>query len=122
MLIFSFLTGLIVDAFTNTPGMHTAACTLVGFVREPLIRFFIGKDLLEGVFPSYRSFGYGGFMRYTITFVLIHHIALFLIESLSLFDPIFLLLRIAGSAILTTVLICTIEVFNLETQRSGEKQ
>lgn len=122
MLLVSFLTGLIIDVFTNTPGMHAAACTLAGFCREPLIRFFIGKDLPEGIYPSYRTFGYGGFVRYVFSFVLIHHVTLFLIESLSLFDPLFLIIRILASGVMTALLICAVEAFNIEAQSSGEKQ
>lgn len=122
MLFLAFFTGLTIDAFTNTPGMHAAACTLMGFIREPLIQFLTGKDLPEGVYPSFRSFGYGGFFRYTLTLVAIHHLVLFGIESLSLFDPLFLLLRIVGSVGMTTLLVCAVEAFNVESQRSGEKQ
>ncbi len=120
VLILSFLTGLVIDSFSNTPGMHAAACTLAGFVRDPLIRLFMGRDLAEGITPSFHSFGPGGFLRYAVTFVLIHHTALFLIESFSLFDPLFLVLRILSSVILTILLVCTVEAFNLETPKSGE--
>ncbi len=120
LLIVSFLTGLVIDAFSNTPGMHAAACTLAGFIRNPLILFFMGKDLPEGIIPSFHSFGPGGFLRYAVTFVLIHHITLFLIESFTLFDPLFLVLRIVASALMTVLLICAIEAFHLETQKSGE--
>lgn len=120
VIFLSFITGLIIDAFTNTPGMHAAACTFAGFVRDPLINLFIGKDLPDGIFPSYRSFGYGGFIKYTLSFVIIHHTALFLIESLTLFDPLFLVIRIFASVLMTTLLISVVEAFNLETQKSGE--
>lgn len=116
----SFVTGLVMDAFSNTPGMHAAACTLMGFVREPLIRFFMGKELPEGIYPSYATFGWGGFFRYALSLVVVHHTALFSLESLTFFDPLFLLLRLAASIGLTTVLICTVEAFNLEAQKSGE--
>lgn len=121
MLLVAFATGLIMDMFTNTPGMHAAACTLAGFAREPLIGFFQGKELPAGIIPSYRFFGYGGFFRYTLSFVVIHHITLFLIESMSLFDPLFLVFRILASVAVTTLLICTVEAFNIESQKSGEK-
>lgn len=120
VVFFSFLIGLVIDVFSNTPGMHAAACTLAGFIREPLIRFFMGKDLPEGIYPSYRTFGYGGFFRYVFSFVVIHHVALFLIESLTFFDPLFLALRIAASVLTTTLLICTIEAFNIGSQKSGD--
>lgn len=120
VVFFSFLIGLTIDTFTNTPGMHAAACTLAGFVREPLIRFFMGKDLPEGIYPSYKTFGFGGFFRYVVAFVVLHHLALFLLESLTFFDPVFLIVRIAASTVMTTLLICTVEAFNIESQKSGE--
>lgn len=120
VVLFSFLIGLVIDVFSNTPGMHAAACTLTGFIREPLIRFYMGKDLPDGIYPSYKTFGYGGFFRYILSLVVIHHVTLFLIESLTLFDPLFLALRIGASVITTTLLICTIEAFNIETQKSGD--
>ena len=120
VVFFSFLIGLVIDIFSNTPGMHAAACTFAGFIREPLIRLFMGKDLPEGIYPSYKTFGYGGFFRYTLLFVVIHHVTLFLIESLTFFDPLFLALRIGASVVTTTLLICTIEAFNIESQKSGE--
>lgn len=120
VVFFSFLIGLVIDVFSNTPGMHAAACTLAGFVREPLINLYMGKDLPEGIYPSYRTFGYGGFFRYTLTFVVIHHLTLFLIESVTFFDPLFLMIRIAASVATTTLLICAIEAFNISSQKSGE--
>lgn len=120
VVFFSFLIGLVIDIFSNTPGMHAAACTFAGLIREPLIRLFMGKDLPEGIYPSYKTFGYGGFFRYTLLFVVIHHVTLFLIESLTFFDPLFLALRIGASVVTTILLICTIEAFNIESQKSGE--
>ena len=119
VVIFSFLIGFVIDLFSNTPGMHSAACTLAGLFRQPLINFYMGKDLVEGLFPSYATFGYGGFIRYMLTFVVIHHVALFLIESLSFFDPLFLLVRIVVSVLMTSLLICIVESFNIEKQKSG---
>ena len=65
VVFFSFLIGLVIDIFSNTPGMHAFACTLAGFIRHPLIQLLMGKDLPEGINPSYKTFGYGGFFRYT---------------------------------------------------------
>lgn len=120
VVFFSFLAGFVIDTFTNTPGMHAAACTLAGFCRESLIQVFMGKDLPDGIYPSYQTFGFGGFLRYVLSFVLIQHTALFLIESLTLFDPLFLVVRILSSVVMTTLLVCTVEAFNIESQKSGE--
>lgn len=120
LLTFSFLAGLTIDAFSNTPGMHAAACTLIAFAREPLIWLFMGKELPDNLYPSYQTFGYKGFMRYVLLLVLIHHTTLFLIESVALFDPLFLFVRVVSNTLLTTLLICTVEAFNPEKQKSGE--
>ncbi len=120
VVFLSFLIGLVIDAFSNTPGMHAAACTLAGAVRAPLIRFFKGDELPGEAVPSYRLFGVGGFIRYVIAIVAIHHLMLFFIEYLTLFDPLFLLLRIAASIFLSTLLICIVEAFNIGAKRSGE--
>ena len=118
ILIYSFIIGCTIDMFSNTPGMHAAACSLAGFVRAPLIRFLQGEELPDGIYPSYQTFGSTGFIRYVAFFVAIHHIALFLIEALTLFDPFFLLLRIGASVLTTVLLICVIELFNFESQKS----
>ncbi len=118
ILIYSFIIGCTIDMFSNTPGMHAAACSLAGFVRAPLIRFLQGEELPDGIYPSYQTFGNAGFIRYVALFVAIHHIALFLIEALTLFDPFFLLLRIGASVLTTVLLICVIELFNFESQKS----
>ena len=120
VLIFSFITGLIVDMFSNTPGMHAGACTLVGLLREPLIHFLQGEDIADGLYPSYHSFGYAGFIRYVALFVFIHHVTLFLLEALTLFDPLFLLIRVGASVLMTILLICAVELFNFESQKIGE--
>ncbi len=120
VIFFSFLAGIIIDSFGNTPGIHAAACTLAGFVREPLIAMFMGKDLPEGIYPSYKTFGFGGFFRYVLSFAFLQHTTFFLIESFTLFDLLFLVVRILASVVMTTLLICTVEAFNTESQKSGE--
>lgn len=120
VIFFSFLIGLCIDSFSNTSGMHAAACSLVGFIRPSIIQLFMGKDLPEEMIPSFHSLGYGVFIRYTLTIVLIHHIALFLIESLTFFDPFFLVIRIAASVLMTSLFVCLIELFNVRMLKSGE--
>ncbi|MEG1543136.1 MAG: rod shape-determining protein MreD [Tannerellaceae bacterium] len=120
VVFFSFLIGLVIDTFSNTPGMHAAACTLVGFSRQSLINFLFGKDLPDGIYPSYKTFGHGGFLRYVLAFVFLQHMTLFMIESLTFFDPLFLFIRILASTVMTTLIICTVEAFNLESQKSGD--
>lgn len=121
VIFFSFLIGLMIDIFSNTPGMHAASCAFLGLFRGMLIQLLIGKELPDGVYPSYRTFGTAGFLRYVLVFVVVHHVVLFLIESLTLFDPLFLMIRIVTSVLTTTLLICIIEIFNIDSQKSADK-
>jgi rod shape-determining protein MreD len=114
----SFLLGLIIDIFSNTPGMHAAACTLTGFVRPAIIKVLMGDELLGTISPSFRTFGYGGFLRYVIILVVLHHVTLFVLESLTLLDPLFLLIRIVASVSTTTLLICIVEGFDTWMHRN----
>ncbi|MDR2919511.1 MAG: rod shape-determining protein MreD [Tannerella sp.] len=114
IILISFALGLVIDLFFNTLGLHAAACSFAGFFRGPLLKTFSDKDFFEGATPSYRTLGIGGFIRYAFLLVLLHHTVLFLIESVSLFDPFFLALRIIGSVILTSLCIFVVEAFNIE--------
>ena len=117
VIAISFLLGITIDMFYNTLGMHAAACSLAGMIRNPLMNTFSEKKITESETPSYRTLGVGAFMKYVIVLVLSHHVVLYLIESISLFDPIFLLFRIFANVILTVLYIFIIEAFNIERKR-----
>lgn len=55
LLIWSFLFGLCVDMFCNTPGINAAAATLLGFVRNPLLSAFAHKGIPDDFIPGARS-------------------------------------------------------------------
>jgi rod shape-determining protein MreD len=117
-ILISFLLGFTIDVFSNTPGMHAAACTLIGFLRHPLIGMYVEKELAEHATPAYHTFGTAAFMRYAVTLIAIHHVTLFLIESVSLFDPAYLFLRILASVVLTTLCIFVLEAFHVNRKNS----
>jgi hypothetical protein len=64
------------------------------------------------------AFGLGGFFRYALSFVALHHIILFLIEAFTLFDALFMLVRILSSMLITVLFICIVEAFNMEAVRN----
>lgn len=121
VILISFVLGLTIDALSNTPGMHTTASTLIGFLRLWVIQLYIGKhNLVNGISPSFKTFGVGTFVKYITTLVLIHHITLFVLESFSLFDPLFLGLRILTSSVMTLVFLCIVESFTtIESKKSA---
>ena len=85
LLFIGFITGFTIDIFMSTPGLHTAASVLLAFVRPFVIRLASGAPLPEhATNPSIIEMGNRWFFSYTISLILIHHIAVFSLES---FDP-----------------------------------
>lgn len=65
-LIVAFLAGLAVDGLVDGPlGLNAAALLVVGVIRKPLIRFFIGEDLVERNYNF--SFHSNGIIKIGIT-------------------------------------------------------
>ena len=121
MVLISFITGLLIDIFSNTFGMHAAACTLTGFVRTPLLERFVDvREMPGGSIPTYRLFGLVRFLRYTVLLVSIHYISLFLIESFTLFQPVMMIVRMLSGILFTMLLIFILEAFNLSKLKRGE--
>ncbi|MBR6757101.1 MAG: rod shape-determining protein MreD [Bacteroidaceae bacterium] len=110
VLTLSFLLGLVVDIFSNTPGMNALACTVLAFMRRPVLSLYQphGYDYATEV-PSIRNFGMWLYVRYSLTLTFLYCTLIFLIESMSLFDLPFLLMRILGSTLLTFILIVCID-------------
>ena len=80
LLIFlGFILGLSIDAFTNTLGVHTAVCLLIGFVRPMILNEISTRETRESVSaPRISTMSLNWFISYTATFVAIHHLLLFL--------------------------------------------
>lgn len=105
-LTLAFILGLVIDIFSNTPGMNALACTVVAFLRKPILNLYTprGEDYSESE-PSIRNFGMSLFVRYVLTFSLCFCTLLFVIESFSFFDIGRLIVRVLASTILTFLVI-----------------
>lgn len=113
LLIMGFLTGLLVDVFYNTLGMHAAATVLIAYLRPFWIQIQLEtKGTTERLEISISELGVGGYLVYLLPLVFIHHAALFFIE-MSHFGMIgYTLLRIVASTLFTTFLITVIHLFS----------
>jgi rod shape-determining protein MreD len=112
LLLLAFVTGIIVDTFYNTLGMHAAATVLMAYIRPLVVRVQMGQRILESrVIFTLQELGFSDFFKYIIVLVLLHHSVLFLIEagSLSLLLPT--LIRAVASALFTTLSITLIQFF-----------
>lgn len=82
--LLGFILGYSLDTFTNTPGLHAAAATLIGYLRPTILNLLLAQELSEELTkePSIGTMGWGPFMFYIFSLTFIHHFYLVLLEWL----------------------------------------
>ena len=112
LMLLSFGTGMVIDIFTGTPGMHASASVLAGMIRPPVLRSISPRDGYEpGAHPSMFVYGFRWFLLYTIVMVFIHHTALFYLEVFRFTDFFRTLLRVLLSSFFTILFVLIIEFY-----------
>ena len=102
----AFITGLTIDAFYDTPGLHAAACVLLALVRILFISVTVQKDGFDNEpDPTLGNKGFRWFSTYVITLTLVHHFFLFFLESFSISGLQYIVGRFLLSSIFTVFLI-----------------
>jgi len=110
LLLISFFTGLTVDVFAGTPGIHTSATVLAGFARPLVLRIIAPRDGYEsGGEPSMYVYGFRWFLIYTALIVVVHHIALFYLEVFKLADFFRTFARVLLSSLFSIIFILLLE-------------
>lgn len=109
LYLLAFGTGLTLDSFYDTMGVHATACTLLAFVRISFINISINKDTLDEPEPSLRNMGLQWFSLYAFLCIGAHHLILFFLESFKLTEIPYTLLRAALSVGFTMLLILLVE-------------
>lgn len=105
----AFITGLIVDIFSDTPGMNALCCTILGLVRHPVLGLYIQRDedMAERA-PSISTLGIAVYIKFVLTMTLIYCTMFFVIEAMTFSFIGLMLMRIVASTILTSLLIVAI--------------
>lgn len=104
-MLYAFVMGIILDAFTNTPGVSAGALTLTAFVQQSLLSALVPKDTPEDFVPTFRKLGKWKFFWYIVILTATHHTMFFLLESFSFFNILDQLLSLVTSFLLSLVLI-----------------
>ena len=106
LLVIAFATGLCIDVFSDTLGMHAAASVFLGFVRPTILRAISPRDGYEAdSSPSLKLMGLNWFLLYTFIAVIIHHFVLFYIEVFRFSEFFSTLLRVSLSSLVTIIFI-----------------
>lgn len=119
LLLVSFITGIFLDFFTKTPGLHAAACVLIGYIRPFLINLLMPQQGVEFNYrePSVSSLGFSQYATYVSLLTLFHHSWLFLIQSFQFGNLLYIILKIIGSTVVSLLLITIIEIIFIRKQK-----
>lgn len=118
LIFLGFFTGLAVDIFSNTLGIHAAATTLMAYSRSFVLRIVTPRGGYEHEpLPGIKNMGFRWFITYATILTLIHHIALFYLEVFRLNEFFFTFGRVIFSSIFTIILILISQYLFLPVKR-----
>ncbi|MBO7578258.1 MAG: rod shape-determining protein MreD [Prevotella sp.] len=109
ILIWSFLLGLCLDSFSNTPGVAAASMTLVALLQPYLLEPFVPRDSTDDLKVSVRSLGWGKFASLSFLLVVVYVAVFFTLEAFSFYNWQQWLMCIGGSTAMTYLFILVIE-------------
>jgi hypothetical protein len=112
LLLIGFLTGLTLDYFSMTPGLHAAACTLVAYVRPLIIGILTPKDNTEFNYrePSPRAMQWTPYAVYVLVLTLLHHGYMLFLEWLEFGSFLDFLIKLVSTTGISLLLIFTVEL------------
>ena len=107
LLALGFVTGLTMDSFMNTAGMHAMATVLIAYLRTNVLNALLPKNLSEypNQSPSVKNMGWVPFLVYAMFLIVIHHAVFFSVELWSLQNIGYLLLKILASSVTSVLFI-----------------
>jgi len=106
LLLLCLATGLTMDMFTDTAGMHAGATVFMGFVRPYLLKLISPRDGYEfGTFPSIKYYGLNWFLTYSAILIVLHHLALFYLEVFRFSEFFRTFFRAIASSVFTLILV-----------------
>lgn len=115
LFILAFLTGLTVDAFYDSVGVHAAACTALALFRIFFHKITLEVDIKDSFnTPSIGEMGIKWFLSYIFFGSLVHHLFLYMIETFSFSN----FLHTLASTILSSIFtVCILLLISLLTYR-----
>jgi len=109
-LLWAFVLGLLVDIFSNTPGVAAASLTLIAALQPYYLGLFVSQDAPEDLRPALKTLGTLKYSYYSVPLVLLYCLVFFSLEQFSFFHIFHWLMCVVGSAVVTLLLIYTFEL------------
>jgi rod shape-determining protein MreD len=110
VLILGFFSGWVIDSYAHSGGVHASATVLTAFLRPFILRLLkpaAGYQPEDR--PSVSSLGFLWFFTYCSVLIFIHHLWLFIVESFSFTQLIFVFQKIAVSSMVSIVIVLSLQ-------------
>lgn len=122
LLLTGFVTGITIDSFMNTAGIHAFATVFIAYLRTNVLNAFMPKNLSEytNMSPSVKIMGWMPFLVYSFFLICIHHALYFSIELWNSVNIGYLLLKILASSV-TSMLFIIVYVLLFTGQNSTRR-
>ena len=102
-IFLSFFLGICVDFFTDSGGIHAAACVTIAYIRPPILKFAFGT-IYDNQTIKFNQIEIGSRLVYFSIIVTIHHLILFSLEVFNITDIILILKKTLFSSIFTIIM------------------
>jgi hypothetical protein len=120
LMMMGFFTGLSVDVFYDSLGIHAAASVLLMYMRPIWINLITPRGGYElEMRPTLSHMGFQWFSTYVIPLILVHHFALFFIESGGVNLILYTGLKVIASSAFTYITIVIVQYLFYSTRRSS---
>jgi hypothetical protein len=112
LLLVGFITGLSLDYFKMTPGLHTAACLLIAYMRPYIITILSPKEKVEFSHkePSPKGMGWSPYMVYALILTILHHTSLVILEWMEFGTFVSFIIKVLATTAISMLLIITVEL------------
>ncbi|WP_258102710.1 rod shape-determining protein MreD [Marinoscillum sp. MHG1-6] len=114
-MIIGFLSGLVIDVFSNTPGIHAAATVLITFVKDYWYSFAIGED--EEPNLSWNDLKGWGSVKFLLPLITLHHTIIFVLENNGFTEFVILMNKILLSSAYTFITVFSLSLLLAPTER-----
>ena len=109
-LVWGFFLGLIIDIFSNTPGLAATSLTIIAAIHPYYLELYVPRDSADNLKPSIKTLGPLKYAYYIVPMVLLYCLLFYSLEMFTFFNAFYWLMCVAGNSLLTLVLIFTFEI------------
>lgn len=115
-IFISFLLGLTLDIFSDSGGVHAAACVTIAYIRPSILKFAFGA-IYEHQTMRFSITEFGPRLTYFSILIIVHHLILFSLEIFNISQILLILKKALFSGLFTLLIsLLLVSLFSEKTK------